>query len=167
MDDRDAVRYLKIFTFLDRGTIEQLEQRTAERPELREAQRRLAREMTSLVHGDEECARAIEVSEALFGSGAVGELDPNRLERALESAPTVHLDSGTEPPAYAELLVQTGLARSISDAARLAAGGGVYANDARVADVQARPGPEQFLGGRVLVLRRGRRSHALVVRDAG
>jgi tyrosyl-tRNA synthetase len=167
VDDRDAVRYLKIFTFLDRGTIEQLEQRTAERPELREAQRRLAREMTSLVHGDEECARAIEVSEALFGSGAVGELDPNRLERALESAPTVHLDSGTEPPAYAELLVQTGLARSISDAARLAAGGGVYANDARVADVQARPGPEQFLGGRVLVLRRGRRSHALVVRDAG
>jgi tyrosyl-tRNA synthetase len=68
-------------------------------------------------------------------------------------------------PTFAALLVETGLARSTSEAARLAAGGGVYANDDRVEDVTVQPGENHFLGGRVLVLRRGRRSHGLVVRS--
>jgi tyrosyl-tRNA synthetase len=163
-DDRDAVAYLKIFTFLDRDAIGELERATAEHPERRAAQRRLAVEVTTMVHGAAECARAQEVTEALFGSGRLAGVDPDRLEVALESAPTVRLDPSGEVPTFAALLVSTGLAKSGSEANRLVAGGGVYANDDRLEDGFATPTSEQFLGGRVLVLRRGRRTHGLVVR---
>jgi len=163
-DDRDAVPYLKIFTFLDRDAIGELERATAEHPERREAQRRLAVEMTTMVHGAAECARAQEVTEALFGSGKLAGIDAARLEVALESAPTVRLDPAGDVPTFAALLVSTGLAKSGSEANRLVAGGGVYANDDRLEDGFATPSAEQFLGGRVLVLRRGRRTHGLVVR---
>jgi tyrosyl-tRNA synthetase len=162
-DDRDAGRYLRLFTFLDRPDIEAIEAAQAERPERREAQRRLAQEMTVMVHGDQEWRRAVEVSEALFGKGRLGELDPKRLEVALEAAPTVRLGAGIER-SYAALMVETGLAKSTSEAARLAAGGGVYANDDKIEDVTVTVPDAAFLGGRVLVLRRGRRSHGLVVR---
>jgi tyrosyl-tRNA synthetase len=163
VDDRDAGRYLRLFTFLDRPEIEAIEAVQAERPERREAQRRLAQEMTVMVHGDQEWRRAVEVSEALFGKGRLGELDPKRLEVALEAAPTVRLGPDIEPT-YAALMVETGLVKSTSEAARLAAGGGVYANDDKIEDVSVVPSDAAFLGGRVLVLRRGRRSHGLVVR---
>jgi tyrosyl-tRNA synthetase len=163
VDDRDAGRYLRLFTFLDRPEIEAIEAVQAERPERREAQRRLAQEMTVMVHGDQEWRRAVEVSEALFGKGRLGELDPKRLEVALEAAPTVRLGADIERT-YAALMVETGLVKSTSEAARLAAGGGVYANDDKIEDVSVVPSDAAFLGGRVLVLRRGRRSHGLVVR---
>jgi tyrosyl-tRNA synthetase len=163
VDDRDAGRYLRLFTFLDRPDIEAIEASQAERPERREAQRRLAQEMTVMVHGDQEWRRAVEVSEALFGKGRLGDLEPERLEVALEAAPTVRLGAGIER-SYAALMVETGLAKSTSEAARLAAGGGVYANDDKIEDVSVTPPDAAFLGGRVLVLRRGRRSHGLVVR---
>jgi tyrosyl-tRNA synthetase len=163
-DDRDAVAHLKTFTFLDRDAIGELERATAEHPERRAAQRRLAVEVTTMVHGAAECARAQEVTEALFGAGTLADLDPGRLEVALESAPTVRLDPSGEVPTFAALLVSTGLAKSGSEANRLVAGGGVYANDDRLEDGFATPTSEQFLGGRVLVLRRGRRTHGLVVR---
>ena len=163
VDDADAVRYLRLFTFLDRPAIEAIEAEHAEHPERRLAQRRLAQEMTVMVHGEAEWRRAVEVSEALFGRGRLSELEPARLEVALEAAPTLRLEGG-EVPTYAALMVETGLAKSTSEAARLAAGGGVYANDDRVEDVTAPPAEGAFLGGRVLVLRRGRRSHGLVVR---
>ncbi|HET6847772.1 MAG TPA: tyrosine--tRNA ligase [Gaiellales bacterium] len=164
VDDADAVRYLRLFTFLDRPAIEAIEADHAEHPERREAQRRLAREMTVMVHGEPEWRRAVEVSEALFGKGRLADVDPARLEVALEAAPTVRL-AGDDAPTFASLMVGTGLAKSTSEAARLAAGGGVYANDERVEDVTVPPDAARFLGGRVLVLRRGRRSHGLVVRD--
>jgi tyrosyl-tRNA synthetase len=163
VDDRDAGRYLRLFTFLDRPDIEAIEVAQTERPERREAQRRLAQEMTVMVHGDQEWRRAVEVSEALFGKGRMGDLEPERLEVALEAAPTVRLGAGIER-SYAALMVETGLAKSTSEAARLAAGGGVYANDDKIEDVSITPPDAAFLGGRVLVLRRGRRSHGLVVR---
>jgi tyrosyl-tRNA synthetase len=162
-DDADAVRYLRLFTFLDRPAIEAIEAEHAEHPERREAQRRLAQEMTVMVHGEAEWRRAVEVSEALFGRGRLSELDPGRLEIALEAAPTVRLEGGAVPT-FAALMVETGLAKSTSEARNLAAGGGVYANDDRIEDVTAEPADGDFLGGRVLVLRRGRRAHGLVVR---
>jgi tyrosyl-tRNA synthetase len=120
--------------------------------------------MTVMVHGEQEYARAVEVSEALFGRGPVAALEPELLERALEAAPTVHIDPAGDVPSYAALMVETGLAKSTSEASRLVAGGGVYANDDRLEDAFGTPGDDAFLGGRVLVLRRGRRSHGLVVR---
>ena len=165
VDDGDAGRYLRLFTFLDRPEIESIEEAHAGRPERREAQHRLAREMTVMVHGEVEWQRAVAVSDALFGKASLADVDPAGLEVALEAAPTVRVAAAGEVPTYAALMVETGLARSTSEAARLAAGGGVYANDGRVEDVTQSPDAAQFLGGRVLVLRRGRRSHGLVVRD--
>jgi tyrosyl-tRNA synthetase len=163
-DDRDAVPFLKTFTFLERAEIEALEAALEAHPERREAQQRLAREMTVLVHGEEECRIAMEITEALFGSGDLAGLDAARLERALEEAPSLRIEPAAELPSYAALLVGTGLASSNGEASRLVQGGGVYANDARVTDPHARPAAGDLIDGRLLVLRRGRRTHALVVR---
>ncbi len=166
-DDRDAGRYLRIFTFLDRPAIEELERAIEERPGQREAQRALAREMTVMVHGEVAWRQAVELSEALFGGGGLARFGGAELEDALASAPAYTLPAGGELPTYAELLVATGLARSNSDAQRLAAGGGLRANDRPVADVFARPAADDFVDGRVLVLQRGKRTHGLVTRAAG
>ena len=157
--------YLKLFTFLDRERISELEAALAAHPERREAQRALAVRDDHDAPRADECAHAVvELTEALFGSGPLAAVDPARLEIALESAPTVRIDGAASPPEYAELLVQTGLAKSISEAVRLVDGGGVSANDLKVGDARTRPSAGDFLGGRLLVLRRGKRSHALVVR---
>jgi len=160
-DDRDAVPYLKLFTFLERRRIEELEAALAEHPERREAQRALAREMTVLVHGEDEHRRAVELTEALFGGGELSRFDPERLEDALSSARSVEAKDGDT---YAALLVGTELAKSNSDAQRLAASGSLSANDRPITDIFASPSAEDFLGGRLLVLRRGRRTHGLVIR---
>ncbi len=163
-DDADVDRFLKTFTFLSREEIDDLASATAERPHAREAQKRLAQTFTAFVHGEHECARAMEVSEALFGRGALGALDPDRLLVALDGVPTVRLDAAGAPPSFARLLVDCGLASSLSEARRLVAGGGIVANDQRVVDAEATPGGEEFLGGRILLLRKGKRGRALVLR---
>jgi tyrosyl-tRNA synthetase len=164
-DDRDVDTFLKTFTFLDEAEVAALGAELAANPGARVAQRRLAEEVTRLVHGPAELARAQAASEALFGRGRIDAVEPRVLEVALDGAPSLRLDPAVEPPPYADLLVATGLASSKSEAARLAAGGGVYANDERVADAASAPAPDRFLDGRLLVLRRGKRQRALVVRD--
>ena len=164
-DDRDAVTYLRIFTFLDADEIGALEQELVDRPHERAAQRRLATVFTAIVHGDHETARAVEISAALFGDGRLDEVDPARLERALDGAPTVRLDPAVPVPAVVQLLVDAALATSLSEARRLVAAGGISVNDQRWVDGDLAPTADSFLGGRLLVLRRGRRGRALVVRD--
>ncbi len=137
---------------------------TAERPHERAAQRALARDLTVLVHGEDAWARATRTSEALFGRGRLDEADPAELEVALGDAPTVELDGAAELPSYAELFQRAGLVSSISEAVRLAAGGGLSVNDDKVDDVRQSPASDDFLGGRLLVLARGRRNRALVRR---
>ena len=155
-DDADAGRFLRVFSFRSREEIEALDAATAERPHERAAQRALARELTVLVHGEDAWARAARTSEALFGRGRLDEADPAELEVALGDAPTVELDGAAELPTYAELFQRAGLVASISEAVRLAAGGGLSVNDEKVDDVRQRPAPDDFLGGRLLVLSRGR-----------
>lgn len=161
--DADVGRYLRYFTFLDAAEIDELDRATADRPEARVAQQRLARELTTLVHGTDECSHAVAIAQALFGAGPVRDLDPTRLVAALRDLPTVASDP-SDTRSFAALLVAAGLASSLSDARRLVAGRGVYVNDDRVDDSEKAPGAGDFLGGRVLVLRRGRRQHALVTR---
>jgi tyrosyl-tRNA synthetase len=165
-DDADAGRFLRVFSFRSREEIEALDAATAERPHERAAQRALARDLTVLVHGEDAWARAARTSEALFGRGRLDEADPAELEVALDDAPTVELDGAAEPPTYAELFQRAGLVGSISEAVRLAAGGGLSVNDEKVDDVRQTPAPDDFLGGRLLVLSRGRRNRALVRRGA-
>jgi tyrosyl-tRNA synthetase len=164
--DEDVIAYLKIYTDLGRDEIDELARAVAERPEAREAQRRLADLVTATVHGEAARASAARVSEALFGRGELRGLDPAALEAALEGAPTVRVAAAGSAPTYAELLVSSGLATSLSDADRLVAGGGVYVNDSRLEASRNSPDAGDFLGGRLLVLRRGRRHRAVVLRDA-
>ena len=158
VDDRDAGLYLRYFTFLPRDEIEALDAETAERPKARAAQRRLAQEITSLVHGETETQRVEAASRALFGQGDLAELDEPTLAAALTEAP--HAAVSRPLPPVADLLVATGLDASKSAARRTVAEGGAYVNNARVEDPDAAPGDEAVLHGRWLVLRKGKRSIA-------
>jgi tyrosyl-tRNA synthetase len=162
VDDRDAGAYLRYFTFLPREEIEALDAATAERPQARSAQRRLAEELTTLVHGSDETARVIAASQALFGQGDLRTLDPATLRAALTEAP--HLAVSGDLPSVVDLLTDTGLSPSKSAARRTIAEGGAYLNNEKVTTEDATPAPEDLLHGRWLVLRRGKRSVAGVER---
>jgi tyrosyl-tRNA synthetase len=163
--DADVGRYLRYFTFLSREEIEALDQETAERPAARSSARRLADELTTLVHGREETDRVIAASAALFGQGELQGLDDSTLEAALREAPHVELDGAL--PSVIDLLVATGLCPSKSAARRAIEEGGAYLNNERVADADATPTTEDLLPGGWIVLRRGKRSLAGVLSTAG
>jgi tyrosyl-tRNA synthetase len=163
--DADVGRYLRYFTFLGREEIEALDQETAERPAARSAARRLADELTTLVHGREETDRVIAASAALFGQGELRGLDAGTLDAALREAPHVTLDGAL--PTVTDLLVATGLCASKSAARRAVDEGGAYLNNERVTDAEAAPTGDDLLAGGWIVLRRGKRSLAGVLSTAG
>src|SRR5699024_9223467 len=115
--DADVIRYLRWFTFLEREELADLERRTEEQPQARAAQRRLAREMTTLVHGEQQTEAVERASRALFGRAELGELDERTLAASLEEAPLAELGP-TEPDSIVDLLVATGLAGSRGAARR-------------------------------------------------
>jgi tyrosyl-tRNA synthetase len=160
-DDRDVVTYLKTFSFRERAEIEELAAATAERPQARAAQRALAEELTALVHGAAQLEQVKAASAALFGAGALEELDEATLSAALAEAPSVKLTG--EAPAVVDLLAQA-LSVSKSDARRAVREGGAYLNNTRLTDEAAVPAEGDWLHGRFLVLRRGKRSVAVVER---
>jgi tyrosyl-tRNA synthetase len=165
VDDRDAGPYLRFFTFLTREEIEALDRDTAERPQARAAQRRLAQEMTTLVHGAAETERVEAASRALFGQGELSALDGVTLAAALAEAPNAQVAG--ELPSVADLLALTGLDASKSAARRTVSEGGAYVNNQRVGDPDAAPTTEDLLHGRWLVLRKGKRTIAGVEVTAG
>ena len=160
-DDRDVVTYLKTFSFRSRAEIEELASATALHPHARAAQRALAEELTTLVHGEDQLTRVQAASAALFGGGALADLDEQTLTSALAEAPSVTL-SGQAPP-LVDLLAQ-GLSMSKSDARRAVREGGAYLNNNRLTDEAAVPAEQDWLHGRFLVLRKGKRSVAVVER---
>jgi tyrosyl-tRNA synthetase len=155
--DADVGRYLRYFSFRPRPEIEELEKATAERPAARLAQRALAEELTTLVHGEEEARQAITASQALFGRGSLGELSAATLEAALSEAGLLRV---VELAPVVTLLKESGLCASLGDARRTIAEGGAYVNNERVSDVDASVSAEHLLHGRYLVLRRGKRTFA-------
>lgn len=157
--DADVLRYLRLFTFLSKDEIAQLELDTAERPQLRAAQRRLAEEFTTLVHGQRETEQVVAASAALFGKGELAELDLSTLEAAMAEAPTGEV-ALTDQPTIVDLLVTAGLVPSKGAARRAVAEGGAYVNNVKVTDEEWRPGADDLLHGRWLVLRRGKRNTA-------
>lgn len=154
-DDADVIARLKVFTFLDRAEIERLEKAVAEEPFRREAQKRLALEVTSLVHGEAAAQAAIAASGALFGNGDLGSLDEQTLRSALAEVPNTTAAPGTP---ILQLLVETSLVQSLSEARRALGQGGVYVDNEKVSDENAVFAP--VLPGGVAVLRRGKRSLA-------
>lgn len=157
VDDRDVGRYLRYFSFRSREELEALEKETAERPAARAAQRALAEELTTLVHGEREMAQVVAASQALFGRGSLDDLAPATLRAALAEAGLVHVD---ELPDVAGLLRDSGLVPSLKEARRVIAEGGAYVNNTRVTETDATVGLDELLHGRYLVLRRGKRSFA-------
>jgi tyrosyl-tRNA synthetase len=156
-DDRDVLRYLRYFSFRSRAEIEGLEQQTADRPAARAAQRALAEELTTLVHGERETRQAVAASQALFGRGSLEELAPETLRAALTEAGLVRL---ADLPDVAGLLRESGLVPSMKEARRVITEGGAYVNNTRITSVEDVIGPEHLLHGRYLVLRRGKKSFA-------
>ena len=159
-DDRDVLGYLKAFTFRARDELEALAAEVAERPAARQAQRALAADVTTLVHGAEATKRVEEASRALFGRGELAGLDQETLRDALAELPSARLPRGQH--AVADLLVATGLASSRGAARRTLAEGGGYVNNAKVAGEDTQVGVEALLHDRWLVIRRGRRALAAV-----
>ena len=155
VEDADVVDRLKVFTFLSKSEIEELEKQVASAPHLREAQRALALEVTSLVHSPEAAAGAIQASKALFGQAELSELSEADLRSALSELPSATAPKGVP---IAQLLVETGLEASVSAARRAIKEGGVYLNNEKVADEGAVY--DQVLAGNCAVLRRGKKTLA-------
>jgi tyrosyl-tRNA synthetase len=160
-DDRDAVKYLKFFTFLDAGAIDALEAASAREPEKRHAQRELAREVTRLVHGSEAVQQAEAATDKLFR----GELTSMSVSELLQIFPDVP-SCDLAPPAggwtLPELLTAAGVASSKSEAVRLVRGGGISLNGRRMADEKERVTQDQALEGQIFVIRKGKRDNFLV-----
>lgn len=166
--DADVLGYLRWFTFLSREEIAELTEATESRPHERAAQRRLARELTTLVHGQGATDGVELASQALFGRGELGDLDESTLAAALREASNgqvAELEAGG-PDAISDLMVATGLSASKGAARRTVAEGGVYVNNVRIESDEWIPQSSDFLYDRWLVLRRGKRNIAGVARVA-
>jgi len=160
VEDEKVGELLRIFTFLPREQIEELEQQTREKPSLRTGQRTLADEVTTLVHGAEETERAKAAAAALFGGGDLTTLDPATLGAALREAGAAEVSRSDGLPTTVDLLVLSGLCSSKGEARRTVNEGGAYLNNERVGDVEHRPQESDLVGGSWLVLRRGKKKIA-------
>jgi tyrosyl-tRNA synthetase len=162
VEDADVERFLLQLTLLPVAEVTEVVAAHAAAPEQRAAQRRLAAEVTALVHGEAAASEAVAASEGFTRSAA--SLSAPELEALVDEIPTTRL-AGSDlagGAALVDLLVAAGLARSKGDARRLVGGGGIYLNDQRQED--DRPvGEGDLLHGRFLVLRRGKRARHLVV----
>ena len=164
VEDRDAVRYRKFFTFLDRGQIDELEAASRTAPEKREAQRALAREVTTLVHGADLVERAEHASSLLFAED-ITRVPVEDVLAVFEDVPSTELaasELGEDGIGLVDLIARVQLAPSKSEARRLVQSGGVYLNNRRASDPQARVTRDQAIGGRLLVLRKGQKQSHLV-----
>jgi tyrosyl-tRNA synthetase len=157
--DTDVLNYLSMFSFLTREELAALAEDTEQRPHLRAAQRRLAEEFTTLVHGEEQTRQVIAASQALFGRGELGELDASTLDAAMAEVPTGEVKLAEEPT-IVELLIAGGLVDGRGAARRTVKEGGAYVNNVKIADEQWRPSADDALHGQWLVVRKGKRTTA-------
>jgi tyrosyl-tRNA synthetase len=160
VEDEKVGELLRAFTFLGHAEIEALEEQTAEKPFLRAGQKALAELMTTMVHGATETARIQAASAALFGGGALHELDVATLGAALREAGSVEVKLSDGLPSVVDLLVSAGLSKSKGEARRTIGEGGAYLNNERVTDPDLVPTEAELLGGSWLVLRRGKKNLA-------
>jgi tyrosyl-tRNA synthetase len=161
--DAEVGSYLRYFTFLSLAAIEELDRAVAAHPEQREAQRTLAREVTTLVHGAEEAARAERAAAVLFTTDIVT-LDEHSLVAGLSDAPSLPIEAAELDGrlSLVDALTRTGLASSRGEARRHLGAGAIYVNNQR--QPEDRPlGAGDALHGRFIVLRRGRNQRVLAV----
>jgi tyrosyl-tRNA synthetase len=160
--DADVVSWLKIFTFRSREEIEALAAAVQERPGAREAQRTLAADVTTLVHGQDATDAVVAASQALFGRGELTELDEATLAAATDELPRAQVEPGTP---VLDALVASGLVASKAAGRRAIAEGGAYVNNVKVDGEEAVLSAADLLHGRFAVLRRGKKTLAVAVAD--
>lgn len=163
-DDRDVVSYLKLFTFMTQSEIEELAASVSERPEAREAQRKLAREMTERMHGPTALARAEQATQALFG-GDISGLSGDDIADIFAEVPSNNMAKTSlegAGMAVVDLLTESGFCKSKGEARRSIAEGGISINNQRVSDASASVTTGDLMDGRFLVLRRGKKNYHLV-----
>ncbi len=160
VEDEKVGELLRVFTFLSRAEIEALEERHAAKPFLREAQKVLADEVTTFVHGVDETEQAKVAAAALFGGGDLTSLHPRTLQAALSEAGSTVVARSATLPGVLDLLVTSGLAKSRGEARRTIGEGGAYVNNRRVEDPEAVVEEDDLIGGSWLVLRRGKKKFA-------
>jgi tyrosyl-tRNA synthetase len=163
-DDRDAIGYLKYFTFLDRDRIAALADATERAPEKREAQRVLAREVTTMVHGAEQVGRAEHASSLLFGED-ITTLSVADVLAVFDDVPSTEMTADTfagDGIGIVDLVARVQLAPSKGEARRLVQSGGIYVNNRRVADPQVRLTRAQAIAGELFVVRKGSKQNHVV-----
>ncbi|WP_284783038.1 tyrosine--tRNA ligase [Corynebacterium rhinophilum] len=155
--DAVVIDYLRWFTFLNQEKIAELERKVEQEPHKREAQRVLAREMTTLVHGA-QATEAVELaSQALFGRAELQDLDESTLSSALQETEVVEVSTQAT---ILDLLVESGLEKSKGAARRTVGEGGAYVNNQRIEDIEWSPSSQDLLHGSWLVLRKGKKRFA-------
>lgn len=159
-DDRDVVKYLKYFTFLSQDEINQLEAEVQEAPEKRTAQKRLAEEMTKLVHGEEALAQAIRISEALF-SGSISELSAVEIAQGFKDVPSFHYE-GEEEVLLLDLLVMSKISPSKRQGREDISNGAIYINGEREQSLERVLTKEDRIEGQFIVIRRGKKKYFLI-----
>ena len=167
VEDAEVVKLLKVFTFLTRAEIEALEREVQENPGARAAQRRLAEEVTKLVHGEDALSQAIAASGALFGRGSLQELDAKTLNAAISGVKVVSAEPGAR---LVDQFLELGLASSFSDYRKTLSAKGYYINNQTVQELEQTIGDDDVLAGGVVVLRKGKKTVAAVkigVENAG
>ena len=161
-DDADVERFLKTFSFKSREELESLFVELRENPGARVAHRALAEELTTLVHGEVECANAQAAAKALFGQGEISELDPKTLASALAQLPRTTISKGEAFPTWVDLLAATGVVDSKSAARRIVKEGGAYLNNEKISGEDFAPSESDLIHGRFMLLRKGKRELAAV-----
>ncbi len=160
--DADVIDRLKVFTFRSREEIERLAEAVEDEPFRREAQKTLAWDVTSLVHGEEATRKVIAASEALFGKGEIREIDLPTLKSVAAEVPFAEVPAGEATPV--RLLVETGLVTSNGEARRAIKDGGASVNNQKVGDGEAVLPDSEWLHGEYVLVRRGKKSLAAVRR---
>lgn len=159
-DDRDVMKFIKCFTFLSKEEIEAIEKDMVEAPEKRTAQKRLAEEVTTFVHGEDALNQAIKISEALF-SGSIGELTGEEIREGFKDVPSVEV-SASEQPTLVDLLVQGKISPSKRQAREDITNGAIYINGDRIQELDFVVTDEQRIESAYTVIRRGKKKYYLI-----
>jgi len=162
-DDADMPKFLKVFSMKDHAEIERLIETVQSNPGAREAHRELAREITTLIHGKDAANMAEAAGKALFGQAELSDLDLTTLDAALAQLPRVEIGKNEPIPSWVDLLAASGVVDSKSAARRIVKEGGAYLNNQKVAAEDFAPQKSDFLHGKYLLLRKGKRDLAAVI----
>lgn len=162
-DDADMPKFLKVFSMKDRSEIERLIETVHSNPGAREAHRELAREITTLIHGPAAAEMAEAAGKALFGHAELTDLDLTTLDAALAQLPKVEISKNEPIPTWVDLLAASGVVDSKSGARRIVKEGGAYLNNQKLSAEDFVPKKEDFLHGKYLLLRKGKRDLAAVI----